>query len=175
MKKYISKIAGICVIILISIIVIYVWISKKEYYSGDAAWKELLALDADVTMEILQKKGYIDVSKTMDLENDAITSFLKDAGNREQGVLRIAGISDNKLYAKILVCGYNGKPETIVMWTMYPNTQQAQSRKCFTTEPFSVCEDDMITVYLKNIPDYSFPDWGSQKMIDEKLYSYFAQ
>lgn len=175
MRKRIGKIVSIFFIILISIIVIYMWISKKEYYSGDGAWNELLALDTDVTMQILQEKGYIDVSQVMGSENSAITSFLKDARNRERGVLRIAGVSDDKLYAKILVCGYSGNPETIVMWTIYPNTQQGQAPKCFATEPFSVNEDSVISVYLENIPDYSFPDWDSQKMIDEKLYSYSAQ
>lgn len=175
MKNYISKMASISVIIVIGVIVIYVWISKKEYYSGDAAWNELLSLDADVTMQTLQEKGYIDVSQVMDSQNHTITSFLKNAGNGERGILKITGVSDDKLFAKILVCGYSGKPETIVMWTIYPNTQQADARKCFATETFSVSEGDMITVYLENIPDYSLPDWESQIRIDEKLYSYSAQ
>lgn len=162
------------IVVLIICIILIVWMIKKGSYSGDDAWNELMALETDITMDDLKAKGYIDVSRIMDSENKEITAFLKDARNRNNCRLRIANIFEGVLCAKILV--YNRDLNAIEMWTMRPNRQQADTPgKRFSTETYAIEEGDVITVFLKNIPNTSFSIASEdQIIIDEALYSYIS-
>lgn len=162
------------IILLISILIILIltiWIVKKQSYSEDDAWEELMSLKSNVSMEDLKQKGYIDVSKVMDTENKEIQSFLQDAKNKKKGILRIATVIDDRLCAKILV--YNKEMNAIVMETMYPKKQQGESPdKCFDIEVYFEEENEVTTVYLKNIPNRSIPNPDKVELEDERLYSY---
>lgn len=147
---------------------------KNSGFNGDDAWKELLALKPDTSMDELVAKGYIDASKVMKSENDNITLFLNNVKDRNECRLRIVNLSEGKLCAKILV--YNKNLNAIEMWTMYPNQQQADTPgKRFSTETYAIEENGVITVYLKNIPDTSYPIAPEEQILsDEKLFSYTA-
>ena len=84
------------------ILILVVWIVKKQGYSEEDAWEELMSLKSNVSMEELKQKGYIDVSKVMNTENEEIKSFLQDMKNKKKGTLRIATVVDDRLCAKIL-------------------------------------------------------------------------
>lgn len=166
---------GVKILLIAALAVSFImiaWVIKKGSYSGEDAWNELMALEVDITMDDLKRKGYLDVSQVMDSENEEITAFLEDARNRNNCRLRIANIVEGTLCAKILV--YNRDLNAIEMWTMRPNRQQADDPgKRFSTETYAIEENDVITVYFKNIPNTSFPIAPEdQIIIDEALYSY---
>lgn len=168
MKNSRKKILLIGVLI---ILILTIWIVKKQGYSEEDAWEELMSLKSNISMEDLKQKGYIDVSQVMDTENEEIKSFLQDAKNKKKSTLRIATVVDDRLCAKILV--YNKKMNAIVMQTMYPEKQQGESPdKCFDTETYFEEKNGVTTVYLKNIPNRSIPNTDKEKLEDEKLYSY---
>ena len=52
--------------------------------TGDKAWNELLDLDKNVTVEQLEAKGYINVTGCLDEENETISEFIDNAGNRRK-------------------------------------------------------------------------------------------
>lgn len=159
------------IILSISILILAVLIVRKQGYAEEDAWGELMSLKSDVSMEDLKQKGYIDVSEDMDAENKEIQSFLQDAKNKKKVTLRIAAVVDDRLCAKILV--YNKKMNAIVMETMYPEKQQAESPdKYFDTETYFEEENGIKTVYLKNIPNRSIPNMDKVELEDEILYSY---
>ncbi|MDO4451683.1 MAG: hypothetical protein Q4B89_02515 [Lachnospiraceae bacterium] len=168
MKKSKKIILSISILI---ILILAVLIIRKQGYAEEDAWDELMSLKSDVSMEDLKQKGYIDVSKDMDAENKEIQSFLQDAKNKKKVTLRIAAVVDDRLCAKILV--YNKKMNAIVMETMYPEKQQAESPdKYFDTETYFEEENGVKTVYLKNIPNRSIPNMDKVELEDERLYSY---
>lgn len=165
-SKKITLLIGVLIILIL-----VVWIVKKQGYSEEDAWEELMSLKSNVSMEDLKQKGYIDVSKVMDTENEEIQSFLQDTKNKKKGTLRIATVVDDRLCAKILV--YNKKMNAIVMQTMYPEKQQGESPdKCFDIETYFEEENGVTTVYLKNIPNRSIPNTDKVELEDERLYSY---
>lgn len=172
MKHKFSIFLTVILIISVSIIA---WTIKQGSYTGEDAWNELLALEADITMDDLKAKGYIDVSRVMDSENKKITAFLEDARNRNNCKLRIANMIEGKLCAKILV--YNSDLDAIKMWTVYPNQEYAQNPgKQFSTETYAIEEDGVITVWLKNIPNTTIPiPAEDQTMIDENFFSYIKK
>lgn len=148
-------------------------VEKKAYTESDA-WNELLALEPDITMDDLREKGYIDVSQVMDSKNAAIMSFLESVNSGQKSILRIADIKDGKLCCKILM--YRKESDSIVMWTIYPNRQQAESPgRCFDTDFFAIEDETTINIWLKGIPNASFPDSETTELVDEKLYSYFKK
>lgn len=165
-SKKITLLIGVLIILIL-----VVWIVKKQGYSEEDAWEELMSLKSNVSMEDLKQKGYIDVSKVMDTENEEIQSFLQDTKNKKKVTLRIATVVDDRLCAKILV--YNKEMNAIVMQTMYPEKQQGESPdKCFDIETYFEEENGVTTVYLKNIPNRSIPNTDKVELEDERLYSY---
>lgn len=165
-SKKITLLIGVLIILIL-----IVWIVKKQGYSEEDAWEELMSLKSNVSMEELKQKGYIDVSKVMNTENEEIKSFLQDMKNKKKGTLRIATVVDDRLCAKILV--YNEEMNAIVMQTMYPEKQQGESpNKCFDIETYFEEENGVTTVYLKNIPNRSIPNTDKVELEDERLYSY---
>ena len=71
--------------------------------TGDKAWNELLDLDKNVTLEQLEAKGYINVTGCLDEENETISEFIDNAGNRRPAVLRLTSNENDDLCAKILL------------------------------------------------------------------------
>ena len=169
-KRFKSWIVIICICILASLMIVIV---EGSVYTGDKAREELLALDANLTISDLKTKGYIDVSQTMDSSDDKIEFFLRKAKERKRGVLRITTILDGKLCAKILI--YDKQLDAIRMWTGFPNQKQMEDPgKCFSTETYETTNEDVKTVFLKNISGVEY-NAAQTEFIDEKLYSYWEE
>lgn len=155
-----------CILAALMIVIV-----ERSVYTRDKAREELLELDANLTMSDLKTKGYIDVSQTMDSSDDRIESFLRKAKKRKRGVLRVPTIFDGKLWAKILI--YDKQLDAIRMWTGFPNQKQMEDPgKCFSAETYETTNEDVKTVFLKNIPGAEY-NLDQTEFIDEKLYSYW--
>lgn len=155
-----------CILAALMIVIV-----ERSVYTRDKAREELLELDANLTMSDLKTKGYIDVSQTMDSSDDRIESFLRKAKKRKRGVLRVTTILDGKLCAKILI--YDKQLDAIRMWTGFPNQKQMEDPgKCFSAETYETTNEDVKTVFLKNIPGAEY-NLDQTEFIDEKLYSYW--
>lgn len=169
--KRIIKIS-LLIIVLVCVLLLFITVfTERMHYTGEDVEKELLTLDRDISMAGLIKKGYIDVSGVMSCEDNRISTFLNDVRDRRCSVLRIALITNEKMCVKVLA--YDKDLDVIAMWTMYPASRQGESpHKCFSTEPYVIEEKDVVTVYLKNVPDRSIPDYDDTMLMDEKLYSF---
>ena len=126
-------------------------------------------LDKNVTLEQLEAKGYINVTGCLDEENETISEFIDNAGNRRPAVLRLTSNENDDLCAKILL--FDKDYNFIQMWTMYPNRQQAVAPgKCFPTDVVSSDKDGVVTVTLKNIQNPTVPT--EEILQDEMLYKW---
>ena len=142
---------ALCLIALAMLGICFFYLKKTGWrMTGDKAWNELLDLDKNITLEQLEAKGYINVTGCLDEENETISEFIDNAGNRRPAVLRLTSNENDDLCAKILL--YDKDYNFIQMWTMYPNRQQAVAPgKCFSTDVVSSDKDGVVTVTLKNI------------------------
>lgn len=140
---------ALCLIALAMLGICFFYLKKTGWgMTGDKAWNELLDLDKNVTLEQLEAKGYINVTGCLDEENETISEFIDNAGNRRPAVLRLTSNENDDLCAKILL--YDKDYNLIQMWTMYPNRQQAVAPgKCFSTDVVSSDKDGVVTVTLK--------------------------
>ena len=140
---------ALCLIALAMLGICFFYLKKTGWgMTGDKAWNELLDLDKNVTLEQLEAKGYINVTGCLDEENETISEFIDNAGNRRPAVLRLTSNENDDLCAKILL--YDKDYNFIQMWTMYPNRQQAVAPgKCFSTDVVSSDKDGVVTVTLK--------------------------
>ena len=137
---------ALCLIALAMLGICFFYLKKTGWgMTGDKAWNELLDLDKNVTLEQLEAKGYINVTGCLDEENETISEFIDNAGNRRPAVLRLTSNENDDLCAKILL--YDKDYNFIQMWTMYPNRQQAVAPgKCFSTDVVSSDKDGVVTV-----------------------------
>lgn len=161
---------ALCLIALAMLGICFFYLKKTGWgMTGDKAWNELLDLDKNVTLEQLEAKGYINVTGCLDEENETISEFIDNAGNRRPAVLRLTSNENDDLCAKILL--YDKDYNFIQMWTMYPNRQQAVAPgKCFSTDVVSSDKDGVVTVTLKNIQNPTVPT--EEILQDEMLYKW---
>ena len=81
---------ALCLIALAMLGICFFYLKKTGWgMTGDKAWNELLDLDKNVTLEQLEAKGYINVTGCLDEENETISEFIDNAGNRRPAVLRL--------------------------------------------------------------------------------------
>ena len=161
---------ALCLIALAMLGICFFYLKKTGWgMTGDKAWNELLDLDKNVTLEQLEAKGYINVTGCLDEENETISEFIDNAGNRRPAVLRLTSNENDDLCANILL--YDKDYNLIQMWTMYPNRQQAVAPgKCFSTDVVSSDKDGVVTVTLKNIQNPTVPT--EEILRDEMLYKW---
>ena len=161
---------ALCLIALAMLGICFFYLKKTGWgMTGDKAWNELLDLDKNITLEQLEAKGYINVTGCLDEENETISEFIDNAGNRRPAVLRLTSNENDALCAKILL--YDKDYNFIQMWTMYPNRQQAVAPgKCFSTDVVSSDKDGVVTVTLKNIQNPTVPT--EEILQDEMLYKW---
>lgn len=161
---------ALCLIALAMLGICFFYLKKTGWgMTGDKAWNELLDLDKNITLEQLEAKGYINVTGCLDEENETISEFIDNAGNRRPAVLRLTSNENDDLCAKILL--YDKDYNFIQMWTMYPNRQQAVAPgKCFSTDVVSSDKDGVVTVTLKNIQNPTVPT--EEILQDEMLYKW---
>lgn len=161
---------ALCLIVLAMLGICFFYLKKTGWgMTGEKAWNELLNLDKNVTLEQLEAKGYINVTGCLDEENETISEFIDNAGNRRPAVLRLTSNENDDLCAKILL--YDKDYNLIQMWTMYPNRQQAVAPgKCFSTDVVSSDKDGVVTVTLKNIQNPTVPT--EEILQDEMLYKW---
>ncbi len=160
----------LCLIALAMLGMCFFYLKKTGWgMTGDKAWNELLDLDKNVTLEQLEAKGYINVTGCLDEENETISEFIDNAGNRRPAVLRLTSNENDDLCAKILL--YDKEYNLIQMWTMYPTRQQAVAPgKCFSTDVITSDRDGIVTVTLKNIQNPTDP--AEEILQDEMLYKW---
>ena len=147
----------LCLIALAMLGMCFFYLKKTGWgMTGDKAWNELLDLDKNITLEQLEAKGYINVTGCLDEENETISEFIDNAGNRRPAVLRLTSNENDDLCAKILL--YDKEYNLIQMWNMYPTRQQAVAPgKCFSTDVVTSDRDGIVTVTLKNIQNPTDP------------------
>ena len=81
---------ALCLIALAMLGICFFYLKKTGWgMTGDKAWNELLDLDKNITLEQLEAKGYINVTGCLDEENETISEFIDNAGNRRPAVLRL--------------------------------------------------------------------------------------
>ena len=91
----------LCLIALAMLGMCFFYLKKTGWgMTGDKAWNELLDLDKNVTLEQLEAKGYINVTGCLDEENETISEFIDNAGNRRPAVLRLTSNENDDLCAK---------------------------------------------------------------------------
>lgn len=92
---------ALCLIALAMLGICFLYLKKTGWgMTGDKAWNELLDLDKNVTLEQLEAKGYINVTGCLDEENETISEFIDNAGNRRPVVLRLTSNENDDLCAK---------------------------------------------------------------------------
>ena len=95
---------ALCLIALAMLGICFFYLKKTGWgMTGDKAWNELLDLDKNITLEQLEAKGYINVTGCLDEENETISEFIDNAGNRRPAVLRLTSNENDDLCAKILL------------------------------------------------------------------------
>ena len=145
---------ALCLIALAMLGICFFYLKKTGWgMTGDKAWNELLDLDKNVTLEQLEAKGYINVTGCLDEENETISEFIDNAGNRRPAVLRLTSNENDDLCAKILLYDKDVAPG-----------------KCFSTDVVSSDKDGVVTVTLKNIQNPTVPT--EEILQDEMLYKW---
>ena len=164
-KVYIITIVGF----IIGCIIIFI-LYKQYSISPQTIEQNLYSLNPSVTIEQMEKKGFINISGIQKGENKTITKFLIDAKNNNKSLLKLLILENDKMYLRVFYS--DPEKKEIRGWTYLPWEQKAISpNKKFLSSYSTLEEDGIVTIKLINIKDDELP--MEQALIDETLYSYY--
>lgn len=134
--------------------------------------KELLSMHSRITEDELHRKGYINTTNPLPEQNEEIQRFLHYSSINQKAYkicLRTYQIVDKELYVKIF--WFDPDLNLIRSWTYLPWYEGASGFDIRYSGYYTVEDDGIVTVILKNVKNISFPA-EQQIIIDESLYSY---
>lgn len=171
MKKNYSVILTILLItIAVGVILFYHYKTDK---TNIIEWglEKVYRLPKNCTLDEVVKDGFVNVTGVSKGRNEKIDDFLLKAAKGEWTVLKTAELTDNDLLIRFYV--HDDRINTIRLWTYEVKRQSGISPdKRFQVDYSVKNEDGVSKVYLTNIHNKEFPNWESQSLEDEVIYSF---
>lgn len=123
------------------------------------------------TLDEAVKDGFVNVTDVSKGKNEAIDDFLLKATKGEWAVLKTVQLTDEGLLARLYV--HDDRINQIRLWTYEVKRQSDISPDKRFQADYSVKNEDGVSkVYLTNIHNKELPNWESQSLEDEVIYSF---
>lgn len=133
--------------------------------------EEIDHLPKTYTLEEAMNEEMVNVTGVSKGRNEKIDDFLLKAAKGEWTVLKTAELTDNDLLIRFYV--HDDRINTIRLWTYEVKRQSGISPDKRFQADYSVKNEDGVSkVYLTNIHNKEFPNWESQSLEDEVIYSF---
>lgn len=165
------------VILTILLITIAVGVILFYHYKTDKTnlieWglEEAYRLSKNCTLDEAVKDGFVNVTDVSKGRNEKIDNFLLKATKGEWAVLKTVQLTDEGLLARLYV--HDDRINQIRLWTYEVKRQSDISPDKRFQEDYSVKNEDGVSkVYLTNIHNKELPNWESQSLEDEVIYSF---
>ncbi|MCY6371484.1 hypothetical protein [Clostridium ganghwense] len=165
-QKYLL-IIGICILGFI-VSICYFKIQKDSFV--DRELENLYKLPTTYTLEDAVKDNIVDVTEVHNGQNEEINKFLSKVDKKSWAVLKTVQEIDNDLL--ITLYNFDNKINQIRSFKYYVKKQGGESPDKRFESYYTTNEEGISTVYLLNIPNTNFPNWESQILEDDVLYSY---
>lgn len=133
--------------------------------------EEIDHLPKTYTLEEAMNEEMVNVTGVSKGRNEKIDDFLLKAAKGEWTVLKTAELTDNDLLIRFYV--HDDRINQIRLWTYEVKRQSGISPDKRFQADYSVKNEDGVSkVYLTNIHNKEFPNWESQSLEDEVIYSF---
>ncbi|MHC1722188.1 MAG: hypothetical protein AB9836_03160 [Aminipila sp.] len=165
-RKYILLI-GICILCFV-VFICYSNVQRDSYV--DRELQRLYKLPTTYTLEDAVKDNIVDVTEVHNSKNKEINKFLTKVNKKRWAVLETVQRVNNDLLINLY--NYDDNINQIRNFKYYVKSQTGESPDKRFDSYYTDNNEGNVTVYLRNIPNTSFPNWESQELEDEAIYSY---
>lgn len=171
MKRKYSAISIILLIIATVGMILYYRYKTDKTNLIEWGLKEIYRLPKNCTIEEAMNEGLVNVTDVSKGKDEVIDDFLLKATKGGWAVLKTVQLTDEGLLARFYV--HDDRINQIRLWTYEVNRQNSISPDKRFLADYSVKNEDGVSkVYLTNIHNKELPNWESQSLKDEVIYSF---